>query len=295
MKTKTYLLVIGFIMLFSTSCSIFHYTPSSKIHKIEFSITDNKLEEYDFVFSDYKTNNYLNSLQAEFKLDSLVMNANTDLQKVIILLDWTHSRWEHDGNNTPKKSDAISILREAETGKTFRCVEYGIVLSSALKSIGIPARTLGLKTKDVEKTKSSAGHVVTETYLADFNKWIFLDSQMNYVPFLNNKPLSGVEFQNAIYNNREQIELRNLNKNVEKKQIMKYVKWIGKYLYYFDTAFDNRDGELKERIKYEGKSALMLVPIGAKKPTIFQRNYKLDYLIYTNSLKEFYKEPITTQ
>jgi len=100
------------------------------------------------------------------------------------LLNWTNKRWEHSGNNTPKESDAISILKEAETGKKFRCVEYAIVLSSALKSIGIPARTLGLKTKDVDKTRYGAGHVVTEAYLTDFNKWIFLDGQMNYAPFL---------------------------------------------------------------------------------------------------------------
>jgi hypothetical protein len=35
----------------------------------------------------------------------------------------------------------------------------------------------------------------------------------------------------------------------------------------------------------------MLVPLGAKNPTVFQIKYPLDYLIYTNSLKDFYQIP----
>ncbi len=109
--------------------------------------------------------------------------------------------------------------------------------------------------------------------------------------FFNNKPLNGVEFQNAIINNREQLELRDLNKKADKEQVEDYIKWVGKYLFYFDTSFDNREGEINEIIKYKGKSKLMLIPIGAKTPMVFQRKHKMDYLFYTHNLKDFYKAP----
>ena len=49
-----------------------------------------------------------------------------------------------------------------------------------------------------------------------------------------------------------------------------YIAWIYPYLYYFSHKFDNRENIPKEdKIKINGKSDIMLVPIGAKNPTIF--------------------------
>ena len=70
-----------------------------------------------------------------------------------------------------------------------------------------------------------------------------------------------------------------------------YVNWIYPYLYYFNFPFDNREGRDIEHKTIDGKKALMLVPVGAKNPTLFQQNRKLDYCIYTNALKEFYAPP----
>jgi hypothetical protein len=70
-----------------------------------------------------------------------------------------------------------------------------------------------------------------------------------------------------------------------------YVTWIYRYLYYLNFPLDNREGRDIERKTIEGKSALMLVPVGAKNPTVFQQNHKLDYCLYTHSLKEFYAAP----
>lgn len=54
--------------------------------------------------------------------------------------------------------------------KRFRCVEYSIVAAGALNALGIPARTVGLRTKYVETELWSAGHVVAEAYLKDLGK-----------------------------------------------------------------------------------------------------------------------------
>ena len=74
---------------------------------------------------------YLNKLRTTYKLDELVAGKNGDYEKVQAVCHWVRSRWEHNGNNEPKKNDAISILQEAEQGKRFRCVEYSVVLGDS--------------------------------------------------------------------------------------------------------------------------------------------------------------------
>lgn len=285
---KTILLLIT--ITFLTSCSLLNITPSKRINKISFN--KNSIENNcDFIFSDYTNNEYLKKFREQYEIEKLTKNAKNDLEKVLILLDWTNSKWKHSGSNTPSKSDAFVILEEASQGKKFRCVEYAIVVSTALNSIGLLARTLGLKTKDVEKVKYGAGHVVTEVYLNDKNKWIFIDGQTNLIPFIDNVPLNAVELQEAIIESREKIELKSLNKIENEKDKNKYIKWVAPYLYYFDTYFDNRKDYKIDYIKCKEKTRLMLVPIGAKEPKVFQRKHPMSNLIYTNSYKEFYKKP----
>jgi hypothetical protein len=35
----------------------------------------------------------------------------------------------------------------------------------------------------------------------------------------------------------------------------------------------------------------MLAPVGAKKPTVFQRKFELDFVEYTTNINDFYKKP----
>ncbi|MGB6034696.1 MAG: transglutaminase-like domain-containing protein [Cryomorphaceae bacterium] len=241
----------------------------------------------EFVFPSPKSDADLEELRTKYALDQLTEQADSDMDKAMILLNWTCNRWKHNGSNRPKKSDALTILAEVDEGKSFRCVEYGIVLAATLNSVGIPARILELKTKDVETSKYDAGHVVSEAYIPQFNKWVFMDGQVNYIPFLDNVPLNAVEYQNAVVNHRDRLELRNINGTLSKRQANKQIKWVAKYLFYFDTLFDAS----KSGIKCKGKSKIMLVPLQEKNPTIFQIEYKIDNCLYTNNLKDFYKKP----
>jgi len=262
--------------------------PSNKVYKIKFDTESRDISLCDFTFPNPNTNAELLTLKKKYKLDELVRDAESDLEKAMIILNWTNSRWEHSSSNTPQKKDVLSILEEAEKGKSFRCVEYGIVLSAALNSIGIPTRTLGLKTKDVEIVEWGAGHVVSEAYIPELKKWVFLDGQINYIPFLDRVPLNAIEYQKAIINKNKEIELRNIKGALNKRIAVKIIKWVSKYLFYFNTNFDN-SSQCK---KCKGKKSLMLVPLNEKNPTIFQIKYKIDYCIYTNKVKDFYKEPV---
>ncbi len=243
-----------------------------------------------FKFPDTLNNSYLRQLKNDYNLLKLTENGTNDIDKVLSVLNWTHNQWKHNGSNEPSKNDALTILKEARDGKKFRCVEYGIVSSSALQSLNFKARVIGLKTSDVETKKYGAGHVLAEVWMPQYNKWVLIDGQFNLMPIFENVPLNAVEFQQAISQNKN-FKLIDINGEVSMKRRKSYLSFIFDYLFYIDTKFDNRNIPSNERILYEGKPSLMLVPLGAKKPSIFQIKYPLDNMVYTNSVNDFYKIP----
>jgi Transglutaminase-like superfamily len=243
--------------------------------------------ELQFWYEQNNHNEYLNLLRSKYPIDSLVANTESDTEKALKILHWVHTQWQHDGSNEPQKSDAISILDEAREGKKFRCVEYGIVATACLNAVGLKARTLGLMIKEVETTKYGAGHVLLEVYLEDLKKWALLDGQWDAVPMVNNIPLNAVEFQMAIVKDYEALAI-STSSGISKRH---YIDWISPYLYYFTIPFDNREGTNLDAKDIKGKSHLMLVPLGANEPTVFQFTSKIDYCLYTNSLKDFYAPP----
>lgn len=240
----------------------------------------NSDEHYDFIYNK-PDNPYLVQLRTEFQLDEITAGCTSEFEKIRVLSAWVNNLWDHDGSNMPEKSDPISILHEVQNGSRFRCVEYAIVLNGCLNAMGIPSRTLGLKTKDVETRTSGAGHVVLEAYDKELNKWIMADPQWDAVPVLNGTPLNAVEFQKAIVHNKDELVI--LSANVFDKNY--YCNWIDDYLFYFNVSLDNRV------VDYESSMSLMLVPIGAKNPEVFQKKWPITNMLYTNSVCAFYTEP----
>lgn len=275
-------------------CSSFYQlvniSPSSKLKEISFtSEPPNSL--YQFQYSDTLANEYLTEMKKLYETDLLVNEKKTDLDKILTILDWTSNQWSHNGSNNPSKQDALTILKEAKEGKQFRCVEYGIVATAALNSIGFHARTLGLKTRDVEKVMRGAGHVVSEVYSSEYDKWIFIDPQFNILPVVNGKPLNAVEFQKEIYNKNVNLKLINAQGELPDEDAQRYFSWVGKYLFYFDVLFDQKTLNSSKFTSINGMTKITLVPVGYKEPRVFQRNSKINYSYYTNSLNDFYRRP----
>lgn len=290
---KTSLAVLFSCVLFSGCSSFYQFvnvSPSDTLKEVSFS-KDAPSTLYEFYYSDTLGDEYLRELKNKYGLQSLVKGEKTDMGKIKNILDWTNQQWEHNGSNNPTKQDALTILKEAHEGKQFRCVEYGIVATAALNSIGIPARTLGLKTRDVEKVMRGAGHVVTEAYSEELDKWIFIDPQFNIIPTLNGYPLNGVEFQKEIFNKNDNLKLINKQGELTKVDSENYIKWIGKYLFYFDVLFDQKTLNSGRFKTINGMTKITLVPVGYQEPRIFQRRSKIDFSYYTHSLKDFYRKP----
>lgn len=249
--------------------------------------TQSENDTFKFCYEQNNTNAYLDLLRSKYPIDSLVSDAKNDTEKALKIVHWVHNQWQHNGSNNPKKNDAISILEEAKEGKNFRCVEYGIVATACLNAAGIKARVLALKTKDVETRQYGAGHVLLEVYLNDLQKWALADGQWDAMPVLNGIPLNAVEFQQAIAEKYNELEIKTSSGTSKRF----YINWIYPYLYHFNISFDNREGVNIDKMQIAKKKCLMLVPSGENNPTVFQITGKIDNCLYTNSLKDFYAPP----
>lgn len=235
-----------------------------------------------FKFNDFN-NNYFKQLRTKYSLDNLVIGCNTELEKVLMITNWVHHLWNHDGYNEPIKKDALSILTEVIEGhKSFRCVEYSIVTTACLTALGIPCRILGLRTANVETRESGAGHVVNEVYISSLDKWVMVDTQANGIVALSGLPLNAVELQKAIANKEANLQFISNQKEIS---LNEYINFIGQYLYYFQTTLEPKDYNLINQ------ASIMLVPKGAKKPKIFQKKDPLLNVMYTNSVACFYPIP----
>ncbi|WP_226266999.1 transglutaminase-like domain-containing protein [Hymenobacter pini] len=235
---------------------------------------------YPFQFSP-PTTEYLTRFREMYGLDEVVANETTDLGRARALCQWVHFRLDHDGHKQFKSQDVFAILKAAQAGQQVQCVEFGLVLAAAFNAIGIPARPLYLKAEDVQTRASAAGHALAEAWLPDQGKWVMVDAQANLIPMLGSTPLNAVELQQALAADTEGLTV--LSSTNEKAR--SYFKWVNQYLFYFDTVMDNRYGVKSAR------TGLMLVPMHAHKPVVFQRTEAIHNIRYTNSVTTFYAPP----
>jgi hypothetical protein len=98
------------------------------------------------------------------------------LATALDLLTWASTRWAHAGSSEGGTSDALALLERAQAGERFRCVEYGVLLSAALRARQIPALVLGI-TVDPYHAGLGCGHVVSAAWIDELGRWVVLDGQ----------------------------------------------------------------------------------------------------------------------
>lgn len=245
--------------------------------------------EIRFLYPDTATDSYLRTLR-ETHLPSVATAPTDELQQVLTIVQWTHGLWRHNGNNEPSKGDALTIIKEAKEGRNFRCVEYAKVSADALLATGMKARVLALKTKDAATRPFGAGHVATEVWLSNRNKWVLADAQFNLVPTLDGVPLHAAELQQALVA-RKNVVFVDQSGPVSEERRKRYLQFITPYLFYFDTPFDHREVRYETRLTHGSFTALMLVPLGYQRPPVFQNRFSLQNLMPTHSIKDFYGPP----
>ncbi len=195
--------------------------------------------------------------------------SKSELQNIKDIIGYAHGLFTHDGDNVPSSSDPLTILKEAQTGQSFRCVEYSTLAAGLLWANGVPARTVGLKTSDVETREYGAGHVVIEFWSNELDKWVMCDVQAGIIPQHEDTPLSAYELNQRLGQNGsvEYVPVTSSRFSTDKTYDEKpsYSEWIKEYLYFIDTpvhlTLGNED-------KPEQQIA-MLIPLGVKPPKMF--------------------------
>ena len=229
-----------------------------------------------------------NPVLAELKVAAgLELHGGDELEKAKIIIGYAHGLFAHNGDNQPSAADPLTILEEAKAGKSFRCVEYSTLAAGLLWAHGIPARTIGLKTEDVETREYGAGHVVIEFWDDGKQKWIMSDVQAGVIPTSAGVPLSAYELRQKLEGDDAIVYLpvahSRFTPNAPYGDKPSYSGWIKEYLYFIDTpaalTLGNED-KPKQQI-------VMLVPAGAKPPIMFQGMLRMN-AIYMHNVADFY-------
>jgi transglutaminase-like putative cysteine protease len=234
--------------------------------------------EFAVEYDDAKAPQFV-EMRREFAIDAVVAGARDDPERLRRLARWVSTRWEHSPNQMASKSDPLTILREAQKGGRFICREYAIVMAGVAAAYGMPARVVNLLPRDVE-TRSEA-HSVAEVWLEGLHKWVLADGQYGCLGELDGVPLNGIELQAAFAADRPVVC------SAAAAVCAEWKPFILRNAYFFKVGNDQRAFE------HRTKSQLVLVPMGAPKPTKFAGGNEEIFAgaVYTSNPDSFYAPP----
>ncbi len=133
----------------------------------------------------------MDTLRNTYQLQKVIEPGKTEFEKMMRLLDWVSTRWEHDGSKMAADRSALAILREADKGNRYCCANYADVLIECMRALGYPARFVGLA-RDVTAFETG-GHGCVEVWSNQYEKWIMFDGQNNAWWEHDNTPLNAHE------------------------------------------------------------------------------------------------------
>jgi hypothetical protein len=218
-------------------------------------------------------------MRREFAIDSVVAGAKDDYERLRRLASWVSTRWEHSPNQMASKSDPLTILREAQKGGRFICREYAIVMAGVASAYGMPARVVNLMPRDVE-TRSEA-HSVAEVWLDKFGKWVLADGQYGAVAEVDGVPLSAIELQAALADDRKVVC------SAGDGVFADWKPFILRNAFFFKFGNDQRAFE------HRTTAQIVLVPKGSPNPRKFAGGSEEIFAgaIYTSNPDSFYAPP----
>ena len=135
-----------------------------------------------FPFAYQAPDDMLTELRRRYALDEVVQTGRTELEQMLLLLEWVHTRWKHGSSLAPPARNALQILRAAEQGGDFMCGWYSVTLMQCLLALGFVARTVSIAktaTEWMAHDERGIGHSITEVWSHQFHKWIMLDPDYN--------------------------------------------------------------------------------------------------------------------
>lgn len=282
------LLAIAFFGAVLSSCVTLDLRPTKRIEALVFVVEDFDASRritypYSAELEVYR------ALRDTFNLDSVLANVSTPYEKVMKLTDFTHGlgmKLKRDFNHELNVGD---LMVEMRSGENLPHNAPAVLLTGAAQAIGLKARTVFLMTNDCQETKESAGHFISEVWMDEVGRWAMFDPEYNVVPVVGDYPLSALDLQASIVNNRPYRFMRN-GSEVSSDVRVDYLKFIPHRLFYFATSYDQRVAP-DNRTRHGEFTHLMLVPSEVEIPVVFQREYPLDAYEVTHNKAWFYAAP----
>lgn len=157
-----------------------------------------------------------------------------ELANLFLLAAWVHQRWEHDAyGSAGSQAQAMDILRAAERGERFSCVEYSKVLREVLHAYGFVARVASLQASNIAYSGLGGAHVGVEVFSSQLDKWIYLDPQWGLYPLHQGKPINIYDYHILKQQNREQaISFKSVQSDKSNQQVdtSEYRRFFEQYL-----------------------------------------------------------------
>lgn len=250
---KSNILAAVIILLFSV---VVTFGQEQQLKKITIIEGNNSVLSFNYRYLGLPDS--INSLEfsvlKEYVCSKTSINSTKEPELFFELMEWVSKQWKHNGwHAAPDSLNSLGILKSAhDEGQEFRCVEYGVVLNDILISFGFPARRIGLRHKDTDYGGAGMGHVATEVWSNNLNKWIFLDPQFGIYAKKDETILNVFEiFQIKSQGNYNEIKFINVAEN---RPNSKYGdEFLSRYLGYVDIIQLSKDQKYYLTLKMEGE------------------------------------------
>lgn len=267
--------------------SVISFAQDQKLKKITIVEKNNPILNYNY--ERLKLPDSINTAEFDelkkYVLSKTTIKSTSEPELYYELMEWVSNQWEHNGwNAAPDSLNALGILKSAHNdGQKYRCVEYGIVLNDILNSFGYTARTVGLKSPEVDYGGAGMGHVGTEVWSNNLDKWIFLDPQFGIYARKENLPLNIYEiYQSKKEGSFDAIEFIEIATNRANETYGG--EFLSNYLGYIDIKQKNRNLNYSLALKMEGERDFLT----------FQAFPSINMMFTTNVEDMYYKLNQTT-
>ncbi len=134
----------------------------------------------------------LQLLRRREQLDKVIAPGETQLAKVLLLLDWAHRQLHTATKFYYPPWDAVEILDLARKyGNGGFCAQYAIIMLQACQAVGLDTRYVDLP-----------GHFAMAVWFDDYEKWVYLDPYNDFYFEKDGIPLGGATLYDAYHDKK---------------------------------------------------------------------------------------------
>lgn len=275
---------MSFLLILTVSAQDVHKVKKIKIVESGNTLLDKRYRAMDLPDS---INTSLMLQVRQFSTENGIVKKPDDLSMVLESLRWVSSRWMHDGNNSADTLNALQILENAKKGIRYRCVEYGRVLSSTLRSWGFISRPIGFFTSGAAYGPPGSGHFATEVWIDNLKKWIFLDPQFCIYTLHKGQHINFYEMAMLANNGRfEEIEFV-MSKGYEGYKAFGSSS-IEEHINDYKKFLRNFFGTVHTVIKLNGKRVTQHLILDKDSQVLTFQGFPSDDIVYAGDVSDMY-------